>query len=107
MFSKLFPNFVKKYGSQTSHRWKYNTGHALSKSDTWSEIIDTHSEYLIFNYFWLGGSILFAVTGILHWRNSSDRTMALELTQPLTENDTKNISRREGLQPYYLHVPSV
>jgi hypothetical protein len=29
---------------------------------------------------------------IFHWRNSSGRTMALELTQPLTEMSTRNIS---------------
>jgi len=31
-------------------------------------------------------------TGIFHWRNPSGRTMALGLTQPLTEISTRNIS---------------
>ena len=37
-------------------------------------------------------SILDAVIGIFHWHNPSDRTMALGLTQPLTEMSTRNIS---------------
>jgi len=32
------------------------------------------------------------VTGIFHWHNPSDHTMALGLTQPLTEMSTGNIS---------------
>jgi hypothetical protein len=32
------------------------------------------------------------VTGIFHWHNPSGRTMALRLTQPLTEMTTRNIS---------------
>jgi hypothetical protein len=32
------------------------------------------------------------ITGILHSHNSSDRTMVLGLTQPLTEMSTRNIS---------------
>jgi len=32
------------------------------------------------------------VIGILHWHNSSGRTMALDLTQPLPEMSTRNIS---------------
>jgi hypothetical protein len=31
------------------------------------------------------------VTGIFHWNNPSGRTMALGLTQPLTEMSTRNI----------------
>jgi hypothetical protein len=38
-----------------------------------------------------GGSIPDCVTGIFHWYNPSGRTMALELTQPLTEISTRNI----------------
>jgi len=32
------------------------------------------------------------VNEIFHWHNSSGRTMALGLTQPLTEMSTRNIS---------------
>ena len=59
------------------------------------------------------GSIPDGVTGIFHWHNPSSRTMALGLTQPLTELSTRNISCRVkvagtwGWQPYHLHVPSV
>ena len=38
------------------------------------------------------GSIPYGVIGIFHWHNPSARTMALRLTQPLTEMSTKNIS---------------
>ena len=47
------------------------------------------------------------------WHNPSGRTMSLELTQPLTEMSTRNISWGIkvagvwGWQPYHLHVPSV
>jgi len=37
------------------------------------------------------GSIPGGVTGIFHWHNPSGRTMALGLTQPLTEMSTRNI----------------
>jgi len=37
-------------------------------------------------------SIPDGVTGSFHWNNPSDRTMALGLTQPLTEMSTRNIS---------------
>ena len=40
----------------------------------------------------VAGSIPDGVTGIFHLYNPSDRTMALGLTQPLTEMGTKNIS---------------
>jgi len=38
------------------------------------------------------GSIPDGVIGIFHWHNPSGHTMALGLTQPLTEISTKNIS---------------
>ena len=38
------------------------------------------------------GSIPDGVTGIFHWHNPSGHTMALRLTQPLTEMSTRNIS---------------
>jgi len=38
------------------------------------------------------GSISDGVVGIFHWHNPSSRTMALGLTQPLTEMNTRNIS---------------
>jgi hypothetical protein len=40
------------------------------------------------------GSILDGVIGIFHWRNPSGCTMALRLTQPLTEVSTRDISFR-------------
>jgi len=40
----------------------------------------------------VSGSIPDGVTGIFHWHNPSGRTMALGLTQPLTEMSTRNIS---------------
>ena len=40
----------------------------------------------------VAGSIPDGVTGIFHLHNPSDRTMALGLTQPLTEMSTRNIS---------------
>ena len=38
------------------------------------------------------GSIPAGFIGIFHWRNPSDRTMALGSTQPLTEMSTRSIS---------------
>ena len=40
----------------------------------------------------VAGSIPDGVTGIFHWRNPSDLTMALASTQPLTEMSTRSIS---------------
>jgi hypothetical protein len=40
----------------------------------------------------VAGSIPDGVIGIFHWRNSFDRTMALESTQPPTEMSTRSIS---------------
>jgi len=37
-------------------------------------------------------SIPDGVTGICHWHNASSRTMAVGLTQPLTEMSTRNIA---------------
>ena len=54
----------------------------------------------------VAGSIPDVVTGIFHWHNPSSRTMALELTQPLTEMSTRNIfwgvkaAGAWGWQPY-------
>jgi len=42
----------------------------------------------------VAGSIPDGVTGIFHWHNPSGRTMALSLTQPLTEMSTRNTSWR-------------
>jgi hypothetical protein len=59
------------------------------------------------------GSIPNGVFGIFHWHNPSSHTMALGLTQPLTEISTRNIScgvkaaRAYGWQPYHLHVLTV
>ena len=38
------------------------------------------------------GSISDGVIGNFHWHNPSGRTMAQEMTQPLTEMSTRNIS---------------
>ena len=40
----------------------------------------------------VAGSIPDGIIGILHWYNSSGRTMALGLTQPVTDMSTRNIS---------------
>ena len=40
----------------------------------------------------VAGSIPDAVNAIFHWHNPSGRSTALELTQPLTETSTGNIS---------------
>jgi hypothetical protein len=59
------------------------------------------------------GSIPDDVTGIFHWHNPSGRTLALGLTQPLTEMSTRKNSwgvKAAGAycwQPYHLHVPIV
>jgi len=48
-----------------------------------------------------------------HWHNPCGRTMALGLTQPLTETSTRNISwgvkaaGAYGWQPYHLHVSTL
>ena len=44
----------------------------------------------------VAGSIPDGVIEIFHWRNLSIRTMALGLTQPLTEMSTRNISWGKG-----------
>jgi hypothetical protein len=42
----------------------------------------------------VAGSIPDGITGIFHWHNPSDRTMALGSTQPITEMSTRSISWR-------------
>jgi len=47
------------------------------------------------------------------WHNPSGRTMALGLTQPLTEMNNRNIAwgvkaaGAQGWQPYHVYVPAV
>jgi hypothetical protein len=59
------------------------------------------------------GSIPYGVTGIFHWHNRFGCTMALGLTQPLTEMSTSRISWGVkaaivwGWQPYHLNVPTL
>jgi hypothetical protein len=59
------------------------------------------------------GSIPSGVNEILHWHNFSGKTMALGLTQPLTEISTRNIfwgvkaAGVYGWQPYHLYMPIV
>jgi len=61
----------------------------------------------------VAGSISDGVTGIFHWHNPSGRTMALRLTQYVTEMIARNISwgvkaaGASGWQPYHLHMPIV
>jgi len=42
----------------------------------------------------VAGSIQYGIIAIFHWHNTSDRTLALGSTQPLTEMNTSSISRR-------------
>jgi len=42
----------------------------------------------------VAGSIPNGVVGTFHWHNPAGLTMALRLTQPLTEMSTRNISWR-------------
>jgi hypothetical protein len=49
-------------------------------------------EYAVAQLVEVVGSIPDGVIGIFHWYNPSCRTMILELTQPLTEMSTRNIS---------------
>ena len=61
----------------------------------------------------VAGSIPDGIIRIFHWHNPSRRSMALGLTQRLTEMNTRNISWAVkvvgvyGWQPYHLHVPTV
>ena len=61
----------------------------------------------------VAGSIPEGVIEIFHWHNPSGYTMALGLTQSLTEMSTRNISwgvkaaGAYGRQPYHLHVLNV
>jgi hypothetical protein len=61
----------------------------------------------------VAGSIPDVVIGIFHWHNPSGRAMALGLTQPLAEMNTRNISwgvKAAGAwswQPCHRHVPIV
>jgi len=98
----------------------------FSRSTFWNfqEVITVHEDSclvgcvagLLGERFWIflswkvAGSISDGVIGIFHWHNPSIRTMALGLTQPVTEMSTGDISWgvREadvwGWQPYHLHV---
>jgi len=61
----------------------------------------------------VAGLIFDGVIGIFYWHNTSGRTMALGLTQPLTEMSIRNIpwevkaAGAYSWQPYHLHVPIV
>jgi len=58
-------------------------------------------------------SIPYGVIGIFHRHNPSGHIVALGVTQPLTEMNTRNISwgvktvGGQGWQPYHLNVPIV
>jgi hypothetical protein len=71
--------------------------HSLEKRQSFGSAIDRCTRWRS----WLrhcatswkvAGSIPDGVIGIFHWQNPSGRTMALGLTQPLTEMSTRNIS---------------
>jgi hypothetical protein len=56
----------------------------------------------------VAGSIPDDVTGIFHWHNPSGRTLALGLTQTVTEMRTRvKTAGALGWQPYHLHMPIV
>ena len=60
----------------------YNRGHAVEKL----------VKALRYTSRKVAGSIPDGVTGNFHWHNPSGRTMAVGVTQPLTEMSTRNIS---------------
>ena len=100
--------------------WTAHTPYSITRSFLWFTHTLTHTHTQIYLYVcvyvcvcvcvlqggtgwrsWLrhcatsrkvAGSIPDGVFGIFHWHNPSGRTMALELTQPLTEMSTRNIS---------------
>jgi len=84
----------------------------------WSDVKDQSVSYivlLIWGTRWPSclKSTPDSVFGIFHWHNPSSRTIALGLTQHLTEISTRNISWRVkaagayGWQSYRLHVSTV
>ena len=62
---------------------------------------------------YVAGLIPDGAIGIFHWHNPFSCTMALGLTQPVTEVSTRNIplgvkaAGAWGWRPYHLHVPTV
>ena len=67
-----------------SHNFQRSQGWMRARSDTvgWGTATSRN----------VVGSIPVGVTGVFHWHNPSGRTTAMELTQPLKEMITGNIS---------------
>ena len=87
-------NYFNKLLSKTGTRWHSWLGHCATSRK-------------------VAVSIPHGFNGIFHCHNPSGRSMALELTQSLTEKGTRNISwgvkaaGALGWQPYHFHVPIV
>ena len=95
----------------------------VSCCTAWDMTMDWHTTNLLYVIMYatffatsrkVAGSIPDGVIEIFHWHNRSGRTMALGLTQLLTEISTRNISwggvkaaGALGWQNYHLHVPNV
>ena len=60
------------------------SGNLISRTAQWLSCCATNRK--------LAGSIPVGVNGIFHWRNPSDRTLALWSAQPLTEMSARSIS---------------
>jgi hypothetical protein len=80
-------------------------------SDTCTRhLCNTNCQYKTYNRLMV---LVDGVIGIFHSHNPSGCTMALGLTQPLTEMSTRNVcwgvkaTGAQGWQPYYLHVTTV
>ena len=96
--------------------WEGGSGRRVEKYGWWGFLGLPFNDKYLRHYAtnWkVAGSIPNGVIGIFHWHNSSGRTMALGLTQPLTEMSTRNISlgskggRCVGLTTLPPHVPVV
>jgi len=90
-------------GCHLSHRW------SMPKPDENLKNSKKKRPYCVE----IAGSIPDGAIGIFHWNNPSVRTMALGLTQPLTEMSTKKISWGYkdglwlGLTTSHLHMPII
>jgi hypothetical protein len=62
-----------------------------------AETLKTCFQDPLLHYFKIAGSIPVEVIGFFNWPNLSSRTMALGLTQPLTEMSTKYLPADKGL----------
>jgi len=71
--------FVYQVGNNKKVIYVINRGHAVA------QLVEALRRKV-------AGSIPVVVIGIFQWHNSSGRTMAMGLTQPLTEMSNRNIS---------------